>query len=49
MEIIDLSWQKEMVKRTQDIEHMFVTWHADKRRLTHKDRHMWAHTIFTYT
>jgi hypothetical protein len=56
MEIIDLSWQKEKVKFTQDIEHTFGTGHADKHRLSHIDRHMWAHTrvyvfahtIFTY-
>jgi len=33
-----------MVKCTQDIEHTFETGHADKRRMTHTDRHMWAHT-----
>jgi hypothetical protein len=58
MEIIDLSWQKEIVKCTQDIEHTFETGHADKRRLTHTHRqthvgihtcmYVFAHTIFKH-
>jgi hypothetical protein len=43
MEIIDLNWQKEMVKCTQDIEHMFETEHADKHRLTHSDTCGYTH------